>query len=73
MTLKEVKKEIKELLKDKKKKEELIKKLKKCFKDKELEKEFTSMNYETCLDLQKMRKKNLKCLGRGKILMVTIG
>ncbi len=62
MTLKEAKKEIKELLKDKKKKEELIKKLKDCFKDKELEKEFTSMNYETCLDLPKDEKEKFEKL-----------
>ncbi len=62
MTLKEVKKELKELLKDKKKKEELIRKLKKLFKDKELEKEFTSMNYETCLDLPKDEKEKFEKL-----------
>ena len=56
MTLKEEKKEIKELLKAKKK-DKLIEKLEKCFdKDKELEKEFEDMHYDTCLDLPKDEK-----------------
>lgn len=56
MTLKEEKKEIKELLKAKKK-DKLIEKLEKCFdKDKELEKEFEDMHYDTCFDLPKDEK-----------------